>query len=136
MGSDDEGSGSDDDRRSVATASAVDSVPVDVSGAAVAKLRCKCCYASATEMSPLALPTDVVPSYMEWRQYWKKKLQGKVVAKVPRSRLCNWCPKTFFSLGWEDEFSTVSDYVKTISSINKERHQSFWLPVRPSSSPL
>ena len=125
MRSDDEHSASDGDG-SVATANTVlDSVPVDVSGPVVAKLRCKLCFAYPTEMSPLALATDPIPSRIEWRQYWKRKLEGRVVAKIPRSKLCNWCAKTFYNLGWEDEFSTIQAYAKTISSINKERHQQF-----------
>ena len=99
MGSEDELSNSENEGAdgSVATANAFsDSVPVDVSGSAVAKLRCKLCHASPTELSPLALSTDPNPARFEWRQYWKKKIQGKLVAKVPRSRLCNWCDRTFF----------------------------------------
>ena len=97
MGSDDEHSVSDGDG-SVATSNTVlDSVPVDVSGAAVAKLRCKLCFANPTEMSPLALPADPSPCRIEWRQYWKKKVEGRVVTKIPRSKLCNWCAKTFFN---------------------------------------
>ena len=128
MGSEDELSNSENEGAdgSVATANAFsDSVPVDVSGSAVAKLRCKLCHASPNEVSPLALSTDPNPARFEWRQYWKKKIQGKLVAKVPRSRLCNWCAKTCFNLGWEDEFASISDYAKTISSTNKERHQRF-----------
>ena len=102
MGSDDEQSQSEDYEGSVATASTMlDSVPVDVSGAAVAGLRCKLCASIATELSPLALSADLNPSYLEWRQYSKRKVQGRVVAKAPRSKLCNWCAKTFlcFAVG-------------------------------------
>ena len=124
MGSDDEGSASDDG--SLRTAGhALDSVPVDVQGAAVAKLRCKLCSSKPTEYSPLALSNHSNPCYMEWRQYYRKKLQDKIILKVPRGKLCNWCAKTFWSLGWEDEFDTLGDYAKTICSTNKERHQQF-----------
>ena len=125
MGSDDEQSMSDCDG-SVATANTMlDSVPVDVKSAYVSKLRCKLCLSTATEISPLAVSTDNNPATLEWRQYTKKKVQGRVVAKVPRSRLCRWCYKTFYALGWEDEFVSVTAYAKTISSTNKERHQKF-----------
>ena len=123
MGSDDEQSLSDCDG-SVATVNTVlDSVPVDVTRAG--KLRCKLCFSLATELSPLAVSTDAHPRHLEWRQYVKIKIQGRVVAKAPRSKLCNWCYKTFFALGWEDEFKSVTDYAKTISSTNKDRHQKF-----------
>jgi len=124
MGSEVEGSVSDDG--SLRTAgNALDSVPVDVKGVVVAKLRCNLCSSKATELSPLALLTDLNPCTLEWRLYYKRKLQDRIIAKVPRGRLCNWCAKTFFSLGWEDEFATISDYSKTITSTNKERHVQF-----------
>ena len=123
MGSDDEQSLSDCDG-SVATVNTVlDSVPVDVTRAA--KLRCKLCFSLATELSPLAVSTDAHPRHLEWRQYAKIKIQGRVVAKAPRSKLCNWCWKTFFALGWEDEFGNISEYSKTISTTNKDRHPKF-----------
>ena len=79
MGSDDEGSASDDS--SLRTAGhALDFVPVDVSGAAVAKLRCKVCSSKATEPSPLALSTDWKVKLLEWRLYHKRKLQEKIIA--------------------------------------------------------
>ena len=75
MGSDDEASASDDG--SLRTAGqTLDSVPVDLQGAAVAKLRCKLCASSATELSPLALSNDLNPPHIEWRNYGKQKLQG------------------------------------------------------------
>ena len=62
MGSDDEGSASDDG--SLRTAGhALDYVPVDIHGAAVAKLRCKLCSSKATEPSPLALSNDVIKTW-------------------------------------------------------------------------
>ena len=106
MVSDDEGSASDDG--SLRTAGhALDFVPVDVNRVVVAKLRCKLCSSKATEPSPLALSTDVIKLYMEWRAYAKRKLQDRVISKVPRGKLCNWCAKTFSPLGWEDEFAST-----------------------------
>ena len=125
MGCDDEQSQSDCEG-SVATASTMlDFVPVDVKGPIVAKLRCKLCFPTATELSPLALSTDPNRTHLEWRQYAKRKVQGRVVAKAPRSKFCIWRAKTFFNLGWGDELATTTVYAKTISSTNKERHQQF-----------
>ena len=124
MGSDDEQSLSDCDGSVTTANTMLDSVPVDVKGLSVSKLRCRLCFSTATELSPLALSTDNNLAHLEWRYYTKKKVQGRVVAKVPRSKLCNWCFKTFFALGWEDEFS-ITAYAKTIGSTNKERHQKF-----------
>ena len=123
MGSDDE-SVSDAGSRQTA-GSALDSVPVDVSGDAVGKLRCKLCNSKATEMSPLAQSSDMYTLHLEWRLYHKNKIQNKVVSNRPRGRLCNWCSKTFYLLGWNDEFAEIGDYAKTISSTNKEKHQQF-----------
>ena len=104
MGSDDEQSLSDGDGSVATVNTMLDSVPVDVTH--VAKLRCKLCFPLAAECSPLALSSDAHPRHLEWRQYSKIKIQGRVVAKTPRSKLCSWCYKTFFVLGWEDEFGT------------------------------
>lgn len=123
MGSDDESASDDESRRTAGHA--LDSVPVEIEGPDVAKLRCKLCCAKATENSPLALSTDMSPAPMEWRLYSKNKIRGKIVSKVPRGRLCNWCTKTFFTLGWEDEYSSIGAYAKTIATTNKEKHQGF-----------
>ena len=123
MGSDDE-SGSDAGSRHTA-GSALDSVPVDVSGDAVGKLRCKLCNSKATEMSPLPQSSDMYKLHLEWRLYHKNKIQDKVVSKRPRGRLCNWCCRTFYLLGWNDEFADIQDYTKTISTTNKEKHKTF-----------
>ena len=124
--SDDDDNMSDDDKQSVATnCTMLDSVPVDISSAAVKKLRCKLCSVKAVDSSALALPDDPQPSPMEWRLYQKKKIKHRVISRTPRGRLCNWCPKTFFALGWEDEFDNIGDYAKTISSTNKDKHVQF-----------
>ena len=123
MGSDDESVSDDGSRRTAGHF--LDSVPVEIEGPHVAKLRCKLCSARATELSPLALSSDLYPIYIEWRLYAKKKIQERIVSKAPRGRLCNWCPKTYYSLGWNDEFAEIGDYAKTISSTNKEKHQQF-----------
>ena len=130
MGSDDEigddVQASDSDQETMCTAGpSLDSVPVDVSGAAIAKLSCKLCFGKPTEKSPLALPTDWKIKLLEWRAYRKMKLQEKIISRKPRGRLCNWCARTFFQLGWEDEFSSISLYAKTINNSNRERHQKF-----------
>ena len=78
MGSDDEASASDDG--SLRTAGqTLDSVPVDLQGAAVAKLRCKLCSCKATDKSPLAGDSHINFRHMEWRQYWQTKIQCVVV---------------------------------------------------------
>ena len=97
MGSDDESMSDDGSQRTAGNM--LDSVPVEIDGASVQKLRCKLCNSKATELSPLASSDDMYIKYIEWRLYHKKKLQNKIVSKVPRGRLCNWCPKTFYSLG-------------------------------------
>ena len=71
MGSDDESASDDESRRTAGHA--LDSVPVEIEGPDVAKLRCKLCCAKATENSPLALSTDMSPALMEWRLYSKIK---------------------------------------------------------------
>ena len=123
MGSDDE-SVSDAGSRQTA-GSALDSVPVDISGDAVAKLRCKLCNSKATEMSPLAQSSDMYTLHLEWRLYHRNKIQNKVISKRPRGKLCNWCCRTFYLLGWNDEFAIIEDYAKTISTTNKEKHKTF-----------
>ena len=75
MGSDDE-SVSDAGSRHTA-GSALDSVPVDISGDAVAKLRCKLCNSKATEMSPMAQSSDMYTLHLEWRLCHKKKIRTK-----------------------------------------------------------
>ena len=123
MASDDESVSDDGSHRTAGHF--LDSVPVEIDSDCVQKLRCKLCSAKATELSPLASSDDVYIKYIEWRLYHKKKIQGRIVSRVPRGRLCNWCPKTFFALGWEDEFASIGAYSKTISTTNKERHQKF-----------